>query len=248
LSVILIIKFLPSQAQTCIVLVKRYNDIFIAADSRQTIVSSKVVNGKIIQKTIQSITCKIKNFKNIYFAISGEGQDTIYQLAEKSCRLSKNIYESSKKFKSYLMPFLKDNLIEMKQKNKPFFEQHFKSRAITKIAFFGFENKKPYTINMVFFLKKSVYDPIDIDCNILPNSILNNGDYQMYVLGKRDLIDALPKLFTDTLMSYKDLSKSLRYLIRLEMNKYPSEISEPIDILNITEDGVNWISKKELCN
>jgi hypothetical protein len=238
-----------SASQTCIVIVKKGAKLVVAADSRQTKVVAGSLGGKLITTFLYYKTCKIRNYKNVFFAISGDSQDTVYSIARIACAHAKTIFEASQLFKQKLLVYSKNNLEQIRTINKPFFEEHYKATLITKIAFFGFENGTPWVISMVFYLKAPPPQPIEIETNAEYDSLMptNFSLWTMYVLGHRNVIDTIPYDDKDALMAKPNLGESLKYLIHQEMKNDSAEIADPIDVLELTNSGANWIFRKNIC-
>jgi hypothetical protein len=225
---------------TAIAAICRPGEIVIAADSRRlNLITSE-----------QTSVCKIRDLRTVFAAVSGintyagTGYDISSFIPEQASE--GNLSDIVDSIKRSVLPPLKTALEHLRANNPEAFKKYAMSNAPPlDIKFARVQSGEPMMINLsaevlhqnngpiVLVPKQSRYPGVNI-FSALGRAFIGTPEGVAHQL-------SLPQNYSG------DLIKDARNFVQMEIDKQVPEIGGPIDILQLTKDGSNWIQRKESC-
>ena len=221
---------------TAIVILRTPNTIYAAADSMLVTAGS----------TTTETECKIRFAGETGFALAGifvepaSGFDLI-KIIKKVCLADRPL---TAKFASLEEAVRAPLLSAMNN-----IYHHPLSPALdhlgVQIALFGFEGKTSYVyrITLDAVAEGSNVTDLRVKKTIVPDE-KNNEPYCLVFLAQS--ADVLATL-QSTRLSGKDWRDALNQVIQLAIEKNPSSVGPPVDIVEVTDQGRRWLQRKDGC-
>ncbi len=230
---LLIFVWSESISQTCVVGRIFQDSIYFGADSRTT---RFVFSGNKVNTFFESI-CKIHIVKNVAFS-------NIHSLADHSYAIAKDVCNNVKGIKNILSSFAKEFnrktmplLQRMKSDNPLYYNSLMSDTLLCQTVFFGFEDSLPYLVAVIFVAKELANGEINIKANSYGTII--------YIGGEVNEIESI----YDKDNTWENGSQfAIETLIGIEISAHPNQVSYPIDIIKMTQDGHSWIRRKKICS
>lgn len=233
---ILILSYsLNSFSQTCIIVNKTNDAIYIGADSRGKAFES-------VPGTTPVTLCKINTVGKFNFAISGVGFPMALEECKNACKGKTSFFDA---INSFAPPFIKklQDTLEIVRQRLPslFIELTSESKFLSTVIFFGVESDSLYLAQVKFKLESDINHPVYVSGS--------GGPYEnkptIIATGLTDEIE-------DTIFkkgTWKNgIVKTINSLIKIEIKYHPKEVNGDIDILKVTKNGNTWIQRKKICN
>ena len=132
MKIILAILFLTiefSYSQTCIIVAKRHDSLFVGADTREGYKFYEYGSNKLLIDRLDTV-CKIHKFQNIYFSLAGADPENLYAQMAQSCKNKNTLAEIADDFRKkgksmrikYLQGWKDTNYVEYKNRFNEFRE------------------------------------------------------------------------------------------------------------------------------
>lgn len=219
---------------TCIVIyVAENGNIYVAADSRRTFIFN---DGKEKEK-FESI-CKIHNVGTNYFAISGFDDGGLLRAATKALQQNSNIDAAIKSFGGMMVKRYTRLMIDARIFYPDKFK-HFLKDGLADVSFFGFHDGMPNVVNIEFLCNLDKNGNVAATYRIRPIFVIT-------VIGvSRDITSAKPEDLPTMATREQNPELYVEALVKLEAEKQPLAVSEPIDLLELKPDGPIWIRKNK---
>lgn len=220
---------------------KNNDTIWVGADSRATYPIGKDKKGNTVYEYIDTV-CKIFNYKNYNFAISGGFANFIVPLGLRFCNKYNELYNLIPSFGDTLINQISIFLDSLKNSDTLTFnsiisEASKKEGNLSHVLFFGFYEGHPY------FYK--------FDLNVL----FNGMDYDVSWQQHEGLVKMICTGHCDS--SYKYWSNiefwkgiKIEYGIKAAIQFEEASdkfVGGKIDIIMITKDSIQWIERKKVC-
>lgn len=230
-------------SQTCIIAVKTKDKIVVAADSKMGRVETIFKNGRYIDDTLLTLSCKIYHFGNTYFSLAGKFPQGLPDIIGRICSQYSSVGESFSKIPNVLNPILYRWVDSLRLANRNFYNSIMTVGDFLKILFYGFENGLPYLAEHDFTVVPK-FNGFDFGVRPYQNSPVKDS-LQFLVIGESS---AFPQVND----FYKIIEKGkvdvvMRSVIKKQAAKTPETVSEPIDIIEIKRKGERWIERKQMC-
>lgn len=245
--------------QTCIIVRKTSEEIYVGADSKRTF-TTFATEGNDSKETSQSV-CKISYVGDTFFAISGfggltieglidnsvplpilaqHGQDSLRQIVIESLKSGGTLIQKAKNFKENSRePFI-EILEIIKQKNPAYYERRFVNTEACSVVFFGMEKNITTLAVVSIEAVNSISEPASIRYKLV-NSNLYSVDTNITIsLGEHKAITALK---SDENFWKIGVVKAINELIKLQAEATPEKVGLPVDIIKIDKNGRKWIQK-----
>lgn len=227
-----------SLAQTCII-VKKINDtIYVSADSRVRN-DFKMPNG-ITQSITVDDYCKIKNVGKFYFAFAGSYPFQTVDTVSIDCKQNqdKSFFEVMKLTGKKTARLLATNLDLERKLGLLHYQQVLEKLkpAIMQIIFFGLDKDSLFMADLNFQVRSSIFERASVGYGINFDTVLLGGETQ-------ELMDTVHKATTWT----TNIPATMIALTQIAKKNHPETIGGPVDIIKITLQGVKWICRKEQC-
>jgi hypothetical protein len=222
-------------AQTSIVILMDGSHIIVAADSKQSSSSTPL--------------CKIHQFRNLFWAISGVANSSngfdASQLMEPSIKEGTTVAGALAYFRK-TAPTILSNELAVIRKAVPEVYKTYRKEIGLEVAFFGIENGAP----ALAFMTYKTEDRSDGSVSVVEDE---NGVYPPCpkespvacgrLLGKRDA--ARDYLNSRKGEWWKDLTGYAQKTVEIEIKESPDFVGPPISILRIGpgKDGTFWIDR-----
>jgi hypothetical protein len=202
--------------------------IYVAADSKRTF----YFNDKYKSESI----CKIHNVGDRYFAIAGIDDGGLLKAANGALTNSTNIDSSIIIFEK-VMTARYTYLMTTAQKYYPEKFKHFLQDGLSCVSFFGYYSGEPYVININFLVTVDDKQRVSIAYRTqLVSSIT--------VIGiSEDIEKTKPEDLPSEEMIRKNPELYVESLVEIEARKRPLAVSAPIDLLELSPQGPNWIRR-----
>jgi hypothetical protein len=221
---------------TAIAIMAKGKQIAAAADSKILITRGR----------IESTDCKIKQVGNVFFAIAGHRReelsdfDAIY-IATEACNTANNIQDRIIKFETMMKPALYNLLWVSRKKAPSYYESSLRDKMIVQVAFFGFERGSPYLYVRSY---KDQSTSSQVGLQVERKECLGRCD-MLAILGKSRAAEKY--LIQTPSLSKKPLIDLVKSLVELEIEDEPEIVGPPIDLLQLSKNGENWIERKSEC-
>ena len=155
---------------TCIVILKMNNIIYVAADSRSNVYNILNPNSTVLATSI----CKIHSTKNVFFAVSGHGDQTLTSEASKSLTKNKNVKLAIIDF-CKKMKLVYQNIMNREKISNPKNYDYYLHNSLAGVSFFGFENGKAYITTAIISMGEKKSNPNNPSETIITYAI---GEHQ----------------------------------------------------------------------
>jgi hypothetical protein len=238
LALILLSLGVPANG-TSIVILRNANKVYVGADSRR----SYREPGRSYAGTV----CKIVPAGRLLFVASGltyadnrQVSDIGAEVGSKSATASQAIEE----FRNRMSSFLPEALSARDQ-----VESAAGSRdgLVLEAAFIGFENDVA-KVSMEWFRVEGSRSNLTVTTDRHSYTSRNPGRYDFLFLGKRHAIDQYLSHRSPVIRSTSEAVQFIRLLIGLEVAESPETTAPPIDILQLTSYGPEWLQQKPGCD
>lgn len=224
---------------TILVLVVTNQRILLAADSRKTYLDNQgVYTVGIIDKIYTTGDC--------YYAVCGfheeEGRFGLHQLIHKHLLQSTSLHMALKHMVQDLASALKQYFGELKERNPELFQQLKRMSASGGEVFIV---SRIHTIPTAFLIDYFVSDGTTVKVtmntwSIDINAIKSPESCFWRAIGNTPILSS-------SMLSEKEWAlhpiKTAKQLIEEGSKRYPDFVSSPINMLEFTVEGVNWIEK-----
>jgi hypothetical protein len=203
--------------------------IYVAADSRRTFYFDD-------DKTKFETICKIHNVGNSYFAVSGIDDEGLTNGANLALQQNENVDAAVKAFgvatcRRYTQ------LMTDAQKLYPERFKKFLSDGLAEVSFFGFYDGKPKIQDVEFRLH------LDKKNHVTASYEIQQVGY-FTVIGMSDAIfDGGSPGMPDKQVMLQNPILYVEDLVKVEAQKHPLSVGEPIDLLELKPEGARWIRK-----
>jgi len=228
-------------AQTCIVIRRTPNAIFIGADS-------KTVTFTDLRGGIYSVgsKCKIKQEGKTFFAISGNVKFDVDVIAEESSKKGTLLREKSDIFGALVRDGLVKMLEDILTTSPNFYQEWFSGKPAIQVAFCGIESGVPGYSVRDYVVTNRINQPVRISVNRteIPGA-RPASDNATSIMGAGIAIKNLH--LTEAFWQDKTPVNGIKMLINIERRDNGFLVGGPIDILRLTEEGAEWIQKKSEC-
>lgn len=231
---------------TSIVAIRTPNSITIAADSAGTF------EGRSAATVVRSV-CKISPNGNAFFANDGLAGDPVThfdvgKIVIRSSKGKRTVHEQAQASAQALIRALPEEIRILKTADPPKYDKIISGEdGIVGVLFFGFEKGVPISTAFGLFVRvlKDGSTKVIPHWRSCPGQSCPTGTY-FYMLGLHASIDrylaAVPGGHINNTPR-----ETVQLLVGLEIADEPKEVQAPIDILEITSSGANWIRHKPEC-
>ncbi|HVV07419.1 MAG TPA: hypothetical protein VHC96_24500 [Puia sp.] len=221
------------------ILILRTKDYAImAADSKQVLYTNNNPKPSFTE------VCKIRHFKNQYYAMAGYFQLDGSPFNAETILLSsqmKTADETIEKFKRNIRKPL-DSCLKVVSKSQPQLFNSLIGNSLFSIALVNFENNIPN----VKFVNYKLYKLNGHWTSSPDNVAIPIENPQLFRIGEADAINK----FLNANPNYFQIlnpETALINLIKLEEQDRPEKVGGPIDVIKIDKTGHFWYSKKPVC-
>lgn len=210
-----------------------YQDsIFFGADSRTTRFN---FNGTKID-TVFDMICKIHVVGKFNFS-------NIHSFADLSFFSARNACENQTDVRNVITVFSKDIIIKTmpllqkyKKENPIYYKSIINDSLMCQTVFFGFQDSLPYLIDVIF--KATELPSGEIHIKVFTQ------DGIIFIAGETNEIDSI---FDNDKTWRNGATAAINHLIGVEINAHPKEVAYPIDIIKVTNNGIEWLRRKNMC-
>lgn len=214
---------------TCIAIyVAKNGRIYVAADSRRTF----YFNAKYKSESI----CKIHHVGNNYFAVAGIDDGGLLKAANGALGQNAGIDSALHTFET-AMTARYTFLMTTARRYYPDKFKHFLQSGLASVSFFGYDHDEPYVIDVNFFVYLDDKKHVNVTYRTKQISTIT-------VIG---ISEDIAKAKTSDLPSVEMIRDSpelyVESLVKIEARKKPLDVSAPIDLLELSPDGANWIRR-----
>lgn len=210
-----------------------YQDsIFFGADSRTTRFN---FNGNKID-TVLDMTCKIHVVGKYNFS-------NIHSFADLSFFSAKNACENQTDVRNVMTVFSRDiirktmPLLQKYKKESPvYYKSIINDSLMCQTVFFGFQDSLPYLINVLFKATELPSGEINIKAFTQAGIIFVAGE-----------INEIASIFQNDKTWSNGATTAIDNLIGIEINAHSKEVTYPVDIIKVTNNGIEWLRHKSMC-
>lgn len=242
-NILLFLFLLPaiSYSQTTIIIVRTSYGIFVGSDTKRGTTLYDPISRNVISQKSDTV-CKIHKFNNIYYAIAGAMPELIADEIDKGIGQKKS-FDSTlniviEKVSSVRTSFLK----ELQKNDKSIFESRFEELRSLEVALFGYEKHIPKTVRIVFSITSQKSQPVQTKDTIASKNLdipAFQNEFIPFPMGHAEEIKDI--MFARECWLDKHPLVAIKKLIQIEAKAHPESVSEPIDLLTITENSYQWI-------
>jgi hypothetical protein len=227
---------------TAIAAVRTPEEIVVAADSRMVDVNDKPVTG---------FFCKIRQGDHVFFAVHGivvdaAGGYNVFSILAKAGRIDGSISRKIHVFESMIRLPLERVLQRAKLQEPGAFQKDFVATPPLGVLFFGIENHVLVFHHLLFRVSNSTGKNISLKVEQLdcPGSGCPAGISAVFVGPSKKL-----KTFQRDHREFwnEDLVSVVKDFVQTEIASNLPSVGPPIDIIRITESGVEWVQHKTEC-
>jgi hypothetical protein len=228
-------------ADTSIIVVRTPSVVYLGADSKTIIEGQPVTDRK---------TCKIHQAGELFFAVAGFASDrrrgfNVPEIVARAAKNGSTIREMVKRSEEAMVERLRAELVRLKNETPAVYEKVVREEGgtVLALAFAGYEEGATLVIISQFGARDGNPPSVSVKHDSCPGNCSFGvktfflGSYKAiarYIAGKTGEGDMEPV-------------EAIRYLIELEIQENPQQVSGPVDILRIDRQGPEWIQKKDEC-
>jgi hypothetical protein len=224
---------------TSVAALRTNQGVFVAADS----------------KTVQThnrrqplLECKIHREGDVFFAIAGHKRELTTgwdatPLARTACRHQGSVASKVIRFEAIVEQPLRSMLADVLRLEPEYCQKYIVDRLVLQLAFFGLEDASPYLYVRSYKVTSSL---AGLDVTLENRTDAVGPDNKIALLGEYDAIDQ----FIASNPRYYELPPALlvERLVQVEIDAVPHLVGPPIDVVQVTRDGVQWIRRKPECD
>lgn len=223
--------------QTCVMAVKTKDKLYIGADSRAFRIRDTIINGKTVTESMPSTVCKIYNAGSFYFSMAGIANADIIRDMKIIGAYTKNMHEVSKLvYDSVSKRYF--NWI-YKEENKSLLKKQLgKNNRLISFFIYGHIEMNPY------FQMIELYDRGGIGVAQKFNFDSTEG-VKFMVIGHHESFPTEKEVLQKLIKS--NFTSVINSLIKRE-TKITPYVALPIDLIELSKNGVRWIQRQKICN
>ncbi len=193
---------------------------------------------------------KIYKSQDYYYSIAGFINEDFHVASLLNELIKRNINVDStllKGISSNLANQLRKYMIIQKRNNSKLWKRIIKNNGlILNIAIVGNNYSNPNYSFIGLYMNDSIRVNIKIDQKYYESSMFEDEDWRLFCLGESTAIDR--QIAKDsTFFKDKKPGQIVNELIKIECEKSPETVSEPIDILEIHSDSIYWLKRSSNC-
>jgi len=244
-AIALVLLCAPALATT-IALIRTPSEIFVAADS--------AVMGEREAKF-----CKIVQTENTFFAVEGVAEIDVRTngkpdpaktfhvkpFAERAAKRSGTIAEKALGFEHEILPIFQKVVAQNKKGAPAGYKRYLSGRPeALQVIFFGMDpgNVPAYALLTLGVKDNAIGDPtITVAKSFCPGKGCNTPN-DLQILGEGKKAFELSKR-----QSFSDYAVEVRNLVDAEIQDKPELVKPPIDVLELSVLGPNWVAVKSQC-
>jgi hypothetical protein len=230
---------LPSQ--TTIIVVRTSYGIYVGSDTKRGTTLYDPNTKSIISQRADTI-CKIGKYHSIFYAVAGAKPEEVRTEIERSIHphmsyegiLSKVIQNVSSQRLQYLK--------ELQKNHRSIFESRFEDIRSLEVALFGYQNKIPKTVRIVFSIVTLKSRPVQLTATVANKHFDKPAfpnEFIPFPMGHANEIKNL--LIKPEFWMNKYPAKAIEELILIEARAHPESVSAPVDLLFLNEKGFKWL-------
>ena len=224
-------------SQNSIIIFRTANTLTVGTDSHRAMQTNDRTNQA---KGAPDGGENIMKEGNFYFSISGIASEKTIQAARESCREGRTISAILAAFKEKRTKSFADEMFHIKTYQTNFYTNAIANRYVFSIAFFGIENDTPKAAKAEFFVKDKINGGISIEINIHRIPGKDKLSPSVIILGQKDAFNSRDN-FGENMIN--NPAKEIELLLRKQIGKTPGTVGFPIQIIQISKDGVVNIPK-----
>lgn len=225
---------------TSIVVLATPDQIIVAGDSLSVSGSSRDYS-----------TCKIIRVGNLFFASSGIGTDTAFdirKIARESGQGPTDL-ETLRRFEAAYFPAFISEMDFLIKTDPDTYRRQVLENGASAILFFGFESGHSFfharAYNHDLYPPSSVSVKSAFDCPGSNCPTFRGTRISHVFLGRADAITHYLDIHPPR--SERSLALLATKLVQLEISDVPTEVGRPVDVLRVTKKGGCWIKHKKKC-
>ncbi len=244
---------LSSAFATSIVAVRNSDEIVIGADSKTTL--TLVQSGGQTSLT----KCKIVQAGDLFFASAGSAgigpaglpgnispEFDLKETIAAELRGDGTMKEKVDRLEKVLVADLTRIAEKVKQDNPSFFLQKFVNAPVHTVIVGGTDKGELVLMVRTFSLISSPFRPLSFVVGRFTCPGDCRGPFVTIFEGRTEEIKEYLQQH-ELFLHYADPVTAVRDLVGIEVEKDPSSVGPPIDILRLTRKGAEWVQRKPLC-
>lgn len=227
---------------TALVVIRSDREIIIAADSLQTF-QDRSRRGSLE-------ACKIIRTPNGVVAFSGTVGGTGFNptaIAVDALNQAGTLSQRAHRFSNNVQPSMTQFLRSLRDESTRRFEDAFQVPPVMEVVFATFEREVPSLAVRAFRVNPRAVDPFRIQLTSLNCTATSNDcrPLEVLALGRQDAMASVASRLPDR---PPNLVSAARQMIEAQIVATPQDVGPPIDVIKISADGMQWISRKTSCS
>lgn len=223
-----------SFGQTCIIVVRTRDSLFVGADTKRVNLDSNK----------SDTICKILKSGNCYYTFTGYSfEDTLIDM-NKYFDNTKCINNVTSEFLYNRYEKLINKLNLLYETKKSFYLKNYHKFKWSEAIFFGVEKNEIVTKQLIFELVSDSIQPPIIDTSRLSLDYIPGREFLVHPAGHYNSISSL--LYEPNIWK-NGIKNGIEKLITIQSNNSPEYVGLPIDIILLSTKGEKWLCPTGKC-